>query len=103
MIGVPLFVGGELIGVLLVGTIEPRKFTQEDVHLLQLVADRAASAIERTRLLEEERDARSRAEELARNINLLLESTDEGIYTINREGRCTLVNRSAARMLGYTP
>ncbi len=32
---------------------------------------------------------------------LLLESTGEGIYGIDREGRCTFVNRAAAQMLGY--
>ena len=31
----------------------------------------------------------------------LLESTAEGIYGLDRDGRCTFVNPSAARMLGY--
>lgn len=34
---------------------------------------------------------------------LLLESTGEGIYGIDLEGRCTFINDSAARMLGYAP
>jgi len=50
---------------------------------------------------------RERAEEqrrrLADLLNLLLESTDEGIYGVDREGRCTLINKSAAAMLGYEP
>ena len=37
----------------------------------------------------------------AANLALLLESTGEGIYGIDREGRCTFVNRAAAQMLGY--
>jgi len=32
---------------------------------------------------------------------LLLESTGEGIYGIDADGRCTFVNAAAARMLGY--
>jgi PAS domain S-box-containing protein len=48
---------------------------------------------------------RKRAEEarlqLAKDIELLLESTDEGIYSIDRGHRCTIINRSAARMIGY--
>jgi PAS domain S-box-containing protein len=32
---------------------------------------------------------------------LLLESTGEGIYGIDLEGRCTFVNRAAAQMLGW--
>ncbi len=40
---------------------------------------------------------------LAEQLELLLEATDEGIYGIDRRGRCTFVNRSAAEMLGYRP
>ena len=35
-------------------------------------------------------------------MRLLLESTGEGIYGMDLEGRCTLVNRAAAEMFGYT-
>lgn len=48
---------------------------------------------------------RKRAEEerlrLARNIELLLEATDEGIFQLDAAGKCVLVNRSASSMLGY--
>ncbi|MDR4479199.1 MAG: PAS domain S-box protein [Nitrospira sp.] len=48
---------------------------------------------------------RKRAEEarqqLAQDRLLLLESTGEGIYGIDRQGRCTFINSAAARMLGY--
>jgi signal transduction histidine kinase len=52
LLGAPLLARGEAIGVVHVGTLAPRKFTREDVHLLQLVADRAGLAIERARLYE---------------------------------------------------
>src|SRR5581483_8643736 len=32
----------------------------------------------------------------------LLESTKEGLYGIDLEGRCTFLNRAGAAMLGYT-
>jgi signal transduction histidine kinase len=53
MLGVPLLVRGEGIGVLHVGALVPRVFTEEEVELLQLVAERVAIAIERARLHEE--------------------------------------------------
>jgi signal transduction histidine kinase len=53
MLGVPLFAQGEVIGVLHVGTLTPRRFGQEDIELLQLVAERVAVAIERAQLHEE--------------------------------------------------
>jgi serine phosphatase RsbU (regulator of sigma subunit) len=45
LLGVPLFVGGKVIGVLHVGSLSGRAFGQEDVELLQLAADRAALAV----------------------------------------------------------
>jgi signal transduction histidine kinase len=53
MLGVPLIVRGVSLGVLHVGTLEPREFTRDDVELLQLVGERVAIAIERARLHEE--------------------------------------------------
>lgn len=40
---------------------------------------------------------------LIKDMQLLLESTGEGIYGVDREGRCTFINRAAAAMLGYRP
>ncbi len=62
--GVPLLVQGESVGVLHVGTLVPWEFTEHDVELLQLAADRAAVAIEYARLFEAERLARERLERL---------------------------------------
>jgi anti-sigma regulatory factor (Ser/Thr protein kinase)/putative methionine-R-sulfoxide reductase with GAF domain len=52
LLGVPLIVEGHVVGVLHVGTLAPREFTNEDAALLQLAAARAAPAIERARLFD---------------------------------------------------
>ncbi|HET7568472.1 MAG TPA: GAF domain-containing protein [Gaiellaceae bacterium] len=62
MLGVPLVVGQEVLGVLHVGSLVHRAFAHEEVELLQLAADRAAVAIEHARLYEAEREARVRIE-----------------------------------------
>ena len=46
MAGVPMVAGGRVIGVLHVGSLTPRRFTGDDVELLQLAADRAAAAVQ---------------------------------------------------------
>lgn len=58
LLGVPMFAGGEVIGVLHVGCLSPHRFTDDDVRLLQLAADRAslasqtrASSLDRTAAL----------------------------------------------------
>jgi putative methionine-R-sulfoxide reductase with GAF domain len=45
LMGVPLITGGKVIGVMHVGSLTPRGFTVDDVELLQLAADRAATAV----------------------------------------------------------
>ena len=46
MMGVPMVAGGRVIGVMHVGSLTPRRFTEHDVGLLQLAADRAAAAVQ---------------------------------------------------------
>lgn len=36
-------------------------------------------------------------------LELLLESTGEGVYGVDLEGRCIFINRAGAQMLGYPP
>src|SRR3954452_4089044 len=62
MLGVPLLVGGETLGVMHVGALTPRTFGEEESNLLQLAADRAAIAIEHARVFEAERLARAQLE-----------------------------------------
>jgi anti-sigma regulatory factor (Ser/Thr protein kinase)/putative methionine-R-sulfoxide reductase with GAF domain len=45
LLGVPLLVGSAVLGVLHVGTLTPRRFSDDDIGLLQLVADRVALAV----------------------------------------------------------
>ncbi|MFC4909644.1 PP2C family protein-serine/threonine phosphatase [Actinomadura gamaensis] len=46
LLGVPLIAAGSVLGVLHVGTTTPRRFTTEEVELLQFAASRAASAVQ---------------------------------------------------------
>ena len=46
LMGAPLMTDGMVVGVLHVGTLQPRSFTAQDVDLLQLAADRAALAVQ---------------------------------------------------------
>ena len=64
VLGVPLFSrGGEVVGVLRALTYQPREFTQEEVDLLQQLANGAAIALENSWLLGE---IRTKAAELER-------------------------------------
>ena len=79
LLGVPLTVGGRLLGVMHVGTLTPREFTSHDRDLLQLAADRAALAIEHGLLYEGERAARRRAEHAAEVLRAVQRVTDAAL------------------------
>src|SRR5262249_31591953 len=64
MLGVPLLAGDDLVGVLHVGRLDDRAFTQEDADLLQVVAERVAAATQAKSLTVE----RAAAELLERSL-----------------------------------
>jgi signal transduction histidine kinase len=76
LLGVPLIVEGRLLGVLHVGSLAPRVFTEQDERTLQLLADRAALAIDKSRLYENERAARAEAEEARQQLEFLSEASE---------------------------
>ena len=61
LLGAPLLLSGRPLGVLHVGSLVPRRFTDDERDLLQLAADRAALAIEHARAYSQERRAREHA------------------------------------------
>jgi PAS domain S-box-containing protein len=113
--GVPLLVGDQLLGVVHVGTVQPRHFTTHDVQLLQQVADRIALAIDRAWLYTAEQQAREMAElaqarseaALARaqvsehRYQRLVEANIVGVVVTDSE-RVLEANDAFLRLLGYT-
>jgi PAS domain S-box-containing protein len=97
LMGVPLLADGAVIGVLHVTTTRPRRFTADELTLLELVADRAAIAIERARAYHAQR----RSEERFR---LLVEGVeDHALFLLDREGRVASWNAGAERLGGWPP
>jgi serine phosphatase RsbU (regulator of sigma subunit) len=56
LMGVPLTAAGQVLGVMHLGSLTARRFTDEDAELLQLAADRAAVAVQ-SRLARDDRIA----------------------------------------------
>ncbi|HEX8671495.1 MAG TPA: GAF domain-containing protein, partial [Longimicrobium sp.] len=95
--GIPLITSqGHALGALCAIDNRPRSWSQEEIGILR---DLAASAVTEIEL----REAAYEIEQEQRRRSSLLESTDEGIFGMDGEGRCTFLNRAGAEMLGYTP
>jgi GAF domain-containing protein len=91
-ISIPLFVGGQKIGVL---DIKPRhnlrRWTKEEIALVEATADRAALALENSRLLEEAQ-RRAARERVISNISA----------NISRSSDLEVILRNAVQALGQT-
>jgi GAF domain-containing protein/anti-sigma regulatory factor (Ser/Thr protein kinase) len=95
LLGVPLIVEGEVIGVLHVGSLTPREFSDDDAELLQLAGDRIALAVDHARLYEAEREARLTAERQAEELMQLQAITDVAVgrMSVDEEVLGTMLER----------
>lgn len=76
LLGVPLLSGNQVIGVLHVDSASPRRFTDEDRQLLQVIASRVVLAIEHAQLYEAQRAARAEAESASQRLQALQAISD---------------------------
>jgi len=82
MVAVPMIVKKKVIGVLNVYTKEPHQFSQEEVNMIQMIANQAAVAVENTNLVSEAMKAKEALEtrklvERAKGILMRMHNLDE--------------------------
>lgn len=102
VVAVPVLAGERILGVLHAGSYEQGRFGQRDADMLALVAGRLASAMERVWLLEIERFARHRAEELANHLGRLQAVTSALAGATDIEGVAQAVSTALAERDGAT-
>lgn len=90
LLGVPLTVNEQIIGVVHIGTRHHRTFTEDDIELLQRVADRLALAIERVILYEHAQRAHHEAVEHASLLEQMYEQQNNFVSIVSHEFRTTL-------------
>jgi two-component system cell cycle sensor histidine kinase/response regulator CckA len=83
-----------------------KELSQLNLDLEQRIASRTRELSSVNAGLAQEVAERTRAEEASRQANervrLLLDSTAEAIYGVDRDGACTFCNAACLRMLGYS-
>jgi PAS domain S-box-containing protein len=97
----PLLVEGRMIGVLKVGTIETREFSEADLALLQLVADRIALAIDRAQQHERLLGAEERLHAGEQRYRSLFDNNPAAVFGLDTDGNFASLNPAAERISGY--
>lgn len=108
---VPLRLEGRVIGVLNSSllTAAGRVFTQDDMHMAQILADAAAAAIARADLLEKISARTSELSQVNRELAMernklqwTIDSLAEGVFVLDALDRLTLLNSIAAEQMGVS-
>ena len=94
MMFAPIRAKGAVIGFLSIQSYTPQAYSDEDLQLLQTLADHCGDALERIKVAE----ALRAAEAKYRNI---VENATEGIFQTTPDGRFRSANPALVRMLGY--
>jgi PAS domain S-box-containing protein len=91
----PVFVNGEIVGILCFVLFDARTWTDIDKAVMVTVVRSLGLALERARGMAE-------LTRVSRFNELVLNSIGEGLTTMDRQGRSTLVNPAALKLLGYS-
>jgi PAS domain S-box-containing protein len=97
----PLLVEGRMIGVLKVGTTQPRAFSEADLALLQMVADRIALAIDRAQHVERLLEAEDRLDAGEQQYRSLFDNNPAAVCARDLDGNFSSLNPAAERISGY--
>ncbi|MDE3076575.1 MAG: EAL domain-containing protein, partial [Chloroflexota bacterium] len=92
-LSVPIVLQSGVFGVLAAFSTAPRRFTRDDLHFVEAIANVLGNALDRNR----SREALAESEQRYRQI---VETAQEAIWTVDAEGRFTLANQNAAEMFG---
>ena len=99
---VPLTYQGKVIGIACCGWKKRREFTPQEIGLLEVIADRAANAIEFHRLNEETRQKSEALRESEEKLRIMFESIGDGIVVSDLEGNIVEVNEAVLRLSGFS-
>ncbi|HDQ72894.1 MAG TPA: PAS domain S-box protein, partial [Chloroflexi bacterium] len=104
-LGVPMFLGDQVIGAICVQAYRPYAWGEEEQLLLATISDEVAAAVRNARLFEQaqqEIQERKRAEEALRLTQFSLDRAADAIFWMGPDTRFVYANDAACRSLGYS-
>lgn len=100
LLGAPLVIHEQVIGVVHIGMKRPHLFSDHDIALLVRVAGCLAQVIERIRLAEAEQQAHREAIERSKELETIFETLTDGLIVYDQQGQILRSNSMARQMLG---
>ncbi len=100
-IALPLIVYGKIYGILNLYSDKIGHFDQDEINLLNDLAENISYKIEFIYTEKERRRSERKLILSKQRIRLLLDSTAQGIYGIDLNGNCTFANAACLKMTGY--
>ncbi len=101
-LGVPLIVGGDTIGALVIQDSEhENRFSEADLKLLNILAPQISIAVRNAQLLSEMAQTLRSLHQESQMLNTLLEHLPQQVYFKDREGLLIRVSDSYSKVLGH--
>jgi PAS domain S-box-containing protein len=91
---IPMHARGSVVGILIVAGYVPYHFTNEDMMVLQAIADQSGVALDNARLFEYSKEQSSR-------LSAVLHSSGDAIIATNSYGYINLVNAAAEQLFSF--
>lgn len=112
ILGVPLRFGNNVVGVMSITFTEPRDFDEQEIRVVELLADQAAIAIHNAQLYQEIQghaaDLEQRVQERTSALQAseekyraLIEFAPDPVVIVDTDGVITLTNKRAEETFGY--
>lgn len=95
LLAVPLQARENVLGILTTGYAEPHRWREQEVDLLQTIANVVASALDNARLYQNALVER-------RKVEAIFDSGFSGLFVTDPQGRIVMFNRAAERITGWT-
>ncbi len=100
--GIPLILStGEVLGSFCVIDTEPREWTTAEISALKDIAASVVSEIELRQTSAQASRLAQAAEQAKLERTALLNAVGQGVYGVDRTGRCIFINKAGLDMLGY--
>jgi PAS domain S-box-containing protein len=94
MMFVPIHARGAVVGILSIQSYTPQAYSQEDLKLLQTLADHCGDTLQRIEMADLLREAEAK-------YHSIVENATEGIFQTTPDGRLRSANPALAHILGY--